>query len=82
MDRFIVDVKNGFAFADSFKIQYGQIYSMSYFGKKLLQKYLKSNMDRFIDYDEYGKYVSFANLKSNMDRFIVRDRLICQLMFD
>ena len=55
---------------------------MSYFGKKLLQKYLKSNMDRFIDYDEYGKYVSFANLKSNMDRFIVRDRLICQLMFD
>ena len=28
-------------------------------------------MDRFIDYDEFGNYVSFENLKSNMDRFIV-----------
>ena len=28
-------------------------------------------MDRFIDYDEFGRYVSFLNLKSNMDRFIV-----------
>ena len=28
-------------------------------------------MDRFIDYDEFGRYVSFENLKSNMDRFIV-----------
>ncbi len=27
-------------------------------------------MDRFIDYDEFGRYVSFSNLKSNMDRFI------------
>ena len=27
-------------------------------------------MDRFIDYNEDGWYVSFSNLKSNMDRFI------------
>ena len=28
-------------------------------------------MDRFIDYDEFGRYLSFETLKSNMDRFIV-----------
>ena len=28
-------------------------------------------MDRFIDYNEDGWYVSFSILKSNMDRFIV-----------
>ena len=32
-------------------------------------------MDRFIDYDEFGNYVSFESLKSNMDRFIVKQIL-------
>ena len=34
-------------------------------------KYLKSNMDRFIDENGYFLDVPLQHLKSNMDRFIV-----------
>ena len=30
---------------------------------KFIHAYLKSNMDRFIDYDEFGRYVSFFKFK-------------------
>ena len=36
----------------------------------LLQHYLKSNMDRFIDKHRALRNWNLANLKSNMDRFI------------
>ena len=49
MDRFIA--KTGNCAVDvnmTFKIQYGQIYSVAGYEKEYLIKNLKSNMDRFI----------------------------------
>ena len=51
MDRFIA---NGFGtksgYFSSFKIQYGQIYSVKYGDTTFKREDLKSNMDRFIEY--------------------------------
>ena len=37
----------------------------------LLRVYLKSNMDRFIEYHNAIRNIDITDLKSNMDRFIV-----------
>ena len=50
MDRFIVALSIVELHSKVFKIQYGQIYSENHNVSDLLKLYLKSNMDRFIDY--------------------------------
>ena len=71
MDRFIdSDFDTHSVEVQKFKIQYGQIYRYVIFWKKLLQKYLKSNMDRFIVQPFQQHFRPLSYLKSNMDRFI------------
>ena len=49
MDRFIVDMNNRYIIVNGkFKIQYGQIYSLSLGSLFASSRNLKSNMDRFI----------------------------------
>ena len=71
MDRFIATLSRHFPQCLTFKIQYGQIYSTPQGGCGDSGRYLKSNMDRFIDETRYITATPEDYLKSNMDRFIV-----------
>ena len=71
MDRFIELIDEVIAEAKrKFKIQYGQIYSMTTESGISYNVHLKSNMDRFIVYQKGAAYLWLMDLKSNMDRFI------------
>ena len=71
MDRFIVQRPTYYLLLTNiFKIQYGQIYSVSEVFKKIYNGALKSNMDRFIAREYLFLKIQRKSLKSNMDRFI------------
>ena len=47
-----------------------------------LWRYLKSNMDRFIEYRFHQSIQDNLDLKSNMDRFIAEDKKSFSLISD